>query len=248
MTIPKLIALSVLLTAAACSNNKQETAPAAEVPAAANQTSYGSGIKETRKNMTALLNPSTANEKAPAQFNVNFKTTKGDFSVAVTRVWAPLGADRFYNLVKTGYFTDLAFFRVISGFMVQFGIHGDPAVSAGWRAADIADDAPAQSNLKGYITYAMAGPNTRTTQLFINYADNSRLDSMGFAPFGKVAKGMQVVESSYSGYGEGAPNGMGSTGPRPDGGQGTSRKTSQDGPQIPRNWEVVISSESEDPA
>jgi len=210
VTIPKLIALSVLLAAAACSNNKQETAPTGR---AASQTdsrpSYGSGIKETRTDMTALLNPSTLNETAPAKFTVNLKTTKGDFSVEVTRAWAPLGADRFYNLVKSGYFTDLAFFRVISGFMVQFGIHGDPAVSANWRAASIADDTPTQSNLKGYITYAMAGPNTRTTQLFINYGDNSRLDSMGFAPFGKVTKGMQVVESIYSGYGEGAPNGMG---------------------------------------
>ena len=159
--------------------------------------------------MTALLDPSTANEKAPAKFNVKFKTTKGDFSVEVTRAWAPLGADRFYNLVKAGYFTDLAFFRVISGFMVQFGIHGDPKVSAKWRAAGIADDPQAQSNLKGYLTYAMAGPNTRTTQLFINYGDNSRLDSMGFAPFGKVTQGMEIVESIYSGYGEGAPNGMG---------------------------------------
>ncbi|OGS08632.1 MAG: peptidylprolyl isomerase [Elusimicrobia bacterium RIFOXYA12_FULL_51_18] len=159
--------------------------------------------------MQALLNPSKANEKSPETFKVNFKTTKGDFTVDVTRAWAPLGADRFYNLVKIGYFTDLAFFRVISGFMVQFGIHGDPAVSAKWREAGIADDVPAQSNLKGYITYAMAGPDTRTTQLFINYGDNSRLDSMNFAPFGKVTKGMEVVESIYSGYGEGAPSGMG---------------------------------------
>jgi len=213
-TIARLTALSVLLTAAACSNNKQETAPAAEAPAAATQTAprqpgFTSGIKETRTNMQTLSDPSKATEKAPAVFTVNFKTTKGDFSVEVTRAWAPLGADRFYNLVKAGYFTDLAFFRVISGFMVQFGIHGDPAVSAKWRAASIPDDAPAQSNLKGYITYAMAGPNTRTTQLFINYGNNSRLDSMGFAPFGKVTKGMEVVESIYSGYGEGAPSGMG---------------------------------------
>lgn len=211
-TILRLTALSVLFTAAACSNNKQGTAPAAEISAAASRTDsrsgYGSSIKETKRTMT-LLHPSAAGEKAPASFTVKFKTSKGDFSVEVTRAWAPLGADRFYNLVKAGYFTDLAFFRVISGFMVQFGIHGDPAVSAKWRAASIADDPPAQSNLKGYITYAMAGPNTRTTQLFINYADNSRLDSMGFAPFGKVTRGMEVVESIYSGYGEGAPSGMG---------------------------------------
>jgi len=196
------------MTAAACSN-KQETTPAAETPAVTNQTSERATIKETKTDMQALLNPSKAGEKAPAAFKVKFKTTKGDFTIEVTRAWAPLGADRFYNLVKIGYFTNVAFFRVISGFMVQFGIHGDPAVSAKWREANIKDDEPAQSNLKGYVTYAMAGPDTRTTQFFINYGDNSRLDGMGFAPFGKVTEGMQVVESIYSGYGEGAPDGMG---------------------------------------
>jgi len=212
VTIPRLIAFSVLLTAAACSNNKQETAPAEEITATTQtmqQSAVDNGVKETKKDMQTLLNPSKANEKSPETFKVKFKTTKGDFTVDVTRAWAPLGADRFYNLAKIGYFTDLAFFRVISGFMVQFGIHGDPAVSAKWREAGIADDVPNQSNLKGYITYAMAGPDTRTTQLFINYGDNSRLDSMNFAPFGKVTKGMEVVESVYSGYGEGAPSGMG---------------------------------------
>ena len=211
--IRSLVIFSVLLTAAACSNNRQETAPAAGMPAAATQTGnqpdLTNGNKETKINMQALLNPSKAAEKAPAEFKAKFKTTKGDFTIEVTRAWAPLGADRFYNLVKLGYFTDIAFFRVISGFMVQFGIHGDPTVSAQWREAGIKDDTVAQSNLKGYITYAMAGPDTRTTQLFINYADNSNLDGMGFAPFGKVTEGMNVVESIYSGYGEGAPRGMG---------------------------------------
>jgi len=214
--VPGLIAFSVLLAAAACSNNKQEPAPAAGIPAAATQAAGQPDnltpskiAQETKTDMQALLNPSKANEKAPAAFKAKFKTTKGDFTIEVTRAWAPLGADRFYNLVKAGYFTDLAFFRVISGFMVQFGIHGDPAVSAKWREAAIKDDETAQSNLKGYITYAMAGPNTRTTQLFINYGDNSRLDDMGFAPFGKVTDGMKTVESIYSGYGEGAPGGMG---------------------------------------
>jgi len=213
------IAFSLLLTTMACSNNKQETlttqeaSPAAEQAAerseGVNQPNKTSGEKETKTDMSTLLTPSKANEKAPATFKAKFKTTKGDFTVEVTRAWAPLGADRFYNLVKIGYFTDIAFFRVISGFMVQFGIHGDPAVSAQWREANIKDDEPAQSNLKGYITYAMAGPNTRTTQLFINYGDNSRLDDMGFSPFGKVTEGMKVVESIYSGYGEGAPSGRG---------------------------------------
>lgn len=165
--------------------------------------------KETKPVMDILKDPSKAVEKAPETFKVKFATTKGDFTLEVTRAWAPLGADRFYNLVKNGYFTDVAFFRVISGFMVQFGIHGDPAVAAAWRPARIQDDPVKQSNTKGYISYAMAGPNTRTTQLFINYGDNARLDDMGFSPFGKVTEGMNVVESIYSGYGEGAPNGMG---------------------------------------
>ncbi|MBU2575429.1 MAG: peptidylprolyl isomerase [Elusimicrobia bacterium] len=159
--------------------------------------------------MQTLLNPQSANAAAPATFKVMFKTTRGDFTVEVTRAWAPLGADRFYNLVKAGYFTDLAFFRVISGFMVQFGIHGDPAVSAKWREARIQDDPVKESNTKGYISYAMAGPNTRTTQLFVNYGNNARLDNSGFSPFGKVTEGMAVVESIYPGYGEGAPSGMG---------------------------------------
>ncbi|MBI4801281.1 MAG: peptidylprolyl isomerase [Elusimicrobia bacterium] len=159
--------------------------------------------------MQALLNPQSADAAAPAAFKVMFKTTKGDFTLEITRAWAPLGADRFYNLVKNGYFTDIAFFRVISGFMVQFGIHGDPAVSSAWRGANIKDDPVKESNAKGYISYAMAGPDTRTTQLFINYGNNARLDGSGFSPFGKVIKGMEIVESIYSGYGEGAPSGMG---------------------------------------
>ncbi|OGS12363.1 MAG: peptidylprolyl isomerase [Elusimicrobia bacterium RIFOXYA2_FULL_58_8] len=159
--------------------------------------------------MEAFKNPSKLTETAPATFKAKFTTTKGDFTLEVTRDWAPQGADRFYNLVKNGFFKDVAFFRVIAGFMVQFGIHGEPAVSAAWRPASIKDDPVKQSNAKGYISYAMAGPNTRTTQFFINYGNNARLDGMGFSPFGKVIEGMAVVDSIYSGYGEGAPGGMG---------------------------------------
>ena len=199
----KLAVFPLILTAVACTANKQETAPAApETPA---QTS---AVKETN-NMQALLDPQSANLTAPAAFKVKFKTTKGDFTVEVTRAWAPLGADRFYNLVKIGYFSDMAFFRVVDGFMVQFGIHGDPAVNAKWRGARIQDDPVTQSNNTGYVTYAMAGPNTRTTQLFINFGNNAGLDSQGFSPFGKVSEGMNVVESIYSGYGDAAPRGMG---------------------------------------
>jgi peptidyl-prolyl cis-trans isomerase A (cyclophilin A) len=157
----------------------------------------------------ALHDPSRATEQAPDRFRVRFETTRGPFVVEVTRAWAPRGADRFYNLVRAGYYDDVAFFRVIEGFMVQFGIHGDPRVNAAWRVARIPDDPVAQSNRRGMVTYAMAGPDTRTTQLFVNFKDNASLDSQGFAPFGRVVEGMAVVDSLYSGYGEGAPRGMG---------------------------------------
>jgi peptidyl-prolyl cis-trans isomerase A (cyclophilin A) len=157
----------------------------------------------------ALLDPSRATAQAPGRFRVRFETTKGPFVVEVTREWAPRGADRFYNLVRAGYYDDVAFFRVISGFMVQFGINGDPRANAAWRAARIQDDPVAQSNKRGMVTYAMAGPDTRTTQLFVNFGDNTNLDSQGFSPFGRVVEGMAVVDSLYSGYGEGAPRGMG---------------------------------------
>ena len=203
----KAAVLPLVLTAVACTNNKQETVPAA--PEAPAQTSQMNETKETKPDMNALLNPSSADLKAPAAYKVRFKTTKGDFTVEVTRAWAPLGADRFYNLVKLGYFTDIAFFRVISGFMMQFGIHGDTAVSAKWREARIQDDPVTQSNARGFITYAMAGPDTRTTQFFINFGNNAGLDRQGFPPFGKVTDGMSVVDSVYAGYGEGAPSGRG---------------------------------------
>ena len=157
----------------------------------------------------ALMDPAKAMASAPKAFKVKFVTTKGDFVVEVHREWAPKGADRFYNLVKAGFFTDVAFFRAIAGFMVQFGINGDPAVSAKWAEANLADDPVKEHNTPGAVTFAMAGPNTRTTQMFINFADNSRLDSMGFAPFGRVSKGMDVVNKLNTEYGEGAPGGRG---------------------------------------
>lgn len=163
-------------------------------------------------NLDALKDPSKLTEEAPATFKAKFTTTKGDVVVEVHRDWAPKGADRFYNLVKNGYYTDIAFFRVIQSprkFMAQFGIHGDPVIGAAWREARIQDDPQKESNTRGRITFATAGPNTRTSQLFINYGDNSNLDSMGFAPFGEVVSGMDVVDSLYSGYGEGAPRGRG---------------------------------------
>jgi len=157
-----------------------------------------------------LLNPAALNAQAPATYKVKFQTSKGDFVVEVTRAWAPNGADRFYNLVKNGYYDGARFFRVIKDFMVQFGINGDPAVNTVWHEARIPDDPVQQSNTRGMVSFATAGPNTRTTQVFISYTDrNAFLDGQGFAPFGKVVEGMEVVDALYADYGEGAPSGMG---------------------------------------
>jgi len=154
-------------------------------------------------------NPAVLNEQAPAAYKVKFDTSKGPFVVEVTRAWAPKGADRFYNLVKSGFYDNVRFFRVISGFMVQFGINGDPGVMARWRTAQIGDDPVTQSNKRGTVTFAMAGPNTRTSQVFINFADNANLDGMGFSPFGRIVSGMNVVDALNAEHGEGAPRGRG---------------------------------------
>lgn len=157
-----------------------------------------------------LADPSKLAEKAPDSFKVKFTTTKGDFTLQLSRPLSPNGADRFYNLVKAGYFTDIAFFRIIPGFMGQFGIHGDPVIATAWRSANIQDDPVKGSNVRGAITFAKSGaPNSRSTQFFISLADNSRLDGDGFSPFGKVVEGMDVVDKLNGEYGEGAPNGRG---------------------------------------
>jgi peptidyl-prolyl cis-trans isomerase A (cyclophilin A) len=154
----------------------------------------------------ALLEPSTAKEQAPDVFKARFTTAKGDFVIEVHRDWAPNGADRFYNLVKMGYFDDTRFFRNVEKFMVQWGISGDPKVNAAWQHADIPDDPVKQSNKLGFVTFAQTSlPNSRGTQVFINTADNPRLDAARFAPFGQIVKGMTVVEALYNGYGE-SPN------------------------------------------
>jgi peptidyl-prolyl cis-trans isomerase A (cyclophilin A) len=161
----------------------------------------------------ALKDPAALKEMAPAVYKVNFDTSAGTFQVEVHRDWAPNGADRFYNLVKNGFYDNARFFRVISGFMVQFGISGDPSVNAVLRNARIPRDPVKESNKRGYITFAMQGgpngPDTRTTQVFINFRENANLDGSGFAPFGMVTKGMDVVDKLYAGYGEGAPSGNG---------------------------------------
>jgi peptidyl-prolyl cis-trans isomerase A (cyclophilin A) len=150
-----------------------------------------------------LMDPSTMKATAPATFNVVVETTKGSFTIKVTRAWAPNGADHFYNLVRGGFYNDAAFFRVIPGFMAQFGISARPEVSKLYSNANIQDDPVKESNTRGTVTFAQtSAKNSRSTQLFINYGDNSRLNADRFAPFGEVTKGMDVVDKIYSGYGE----------------------------------------------
>jgi len=160
----------------------------------------------------ALLRPALLKDKAPETYQVKFSTTRGDFTLTVTRAWAPIGADRFYNLVKHHFFDNASFFRVVPGFVAQFGLSAYPPVSAAWKTAVMKDDPVAQSNKKGYITFATAGAGTRTTQVFINLGDNSRLDPLPsgpFAPFGQVTEGLDVVNMLYSEYGDGPPQGRG---------------------------------------
>jgi peptidyl-prolyl cis-trans isomerase A (cyclophilin A) len=153
--------------------------------------------------------------EAPDTFRARFETNEGDFVIQVVKAWAPIGANRFYTLVRRGYYDQARFYRAIQGFMVQFGMHADPNVTNAWRQAPLQDEPVVQSNARGYVTFAKAAtPNTRTTQLFINLVDNFRLDESGFAPFGRVVEGMDVVDRLYTGYGEGAPQGRGPSQPQ----------------------------------
>ncbi len=165
-----------------------------------------SPARATQDDGRALPGPREAQEKAPDEFKVKFVTTKGDFIVHVKRSSSPNGADRFYNLVKIGYFRDIAIFRAIEGFMFQFGIHGDPAVNSVWSEAKINDDPPGDlSNVPGTITFAKTSrPNSRSVQFFINLGDNNGLDRQGFTPFGRVVEGMDIVNSINTEYGENA--------------------------------------------
>jgi peptidyl-prolyl cis-trans isomerase A (cyclophilin A) len=153
-----------------------------------------------------LTNPAKLTAKAPETFKARFETTKGAIVIEVHREWSPHGADRFYNLVKNGYYDGVKFFRAVPDFVVQWGIHGDPAIATKWLQAKLPDDPVKESNKRGFVTYAMGGPNTRSVQLFVNLVDNSRLDSLGFAPIGQVTVGMDVVDKLYSGYGDGLGN------------------------------------------
>jgi len=150
----------------------------------------------------SLMNPASLKEQAPAVYKARFDTSAGPFVVTVTRAWAPNGADRFYNLVKNGFFDGTRFFRVVPNFMVQWGIQGDPDVQRNWANANIPDDPTTKSNNRGFITFATRGPNTRTTQVFINFKSNAFLDKQGFAPFGEVTEGMAVVDKINAEYGE----------------------------------------------
>jgi homoserine O-acetyltransferase len=149
-----------------------------------------------------------AHAQAPAVFFAHVETTKGPFVLEIDRDWAPRGADRFYELIRTGYYDDTRFSRVVPNFIVQFGIARDSTTNAKWMHATFPDDSLRHSNVEGTIGFAMRGPNDRTTQLYISLTDNSRLDTAGFAPIGRVVKGMDVVKALYSGYGETSGGGV----------------------------------------
>jgi peptidyl-prolyl cis-trans isomerase A (cyclophilin A) len=214
--LPRLHIVAACLFATACGSGpttpvaSAQATPSASPPPSASITQALPALPPARHHAPAELEPSLATARAPEVFSASFTTTRGDFVIEVHRSWAPVGADRFYNLVRMGFFDDMRFFRVIEGFMVQFGIPGDPVVAAKWRDANIKDDPVTQSNLRGFVTFAQTGaPNTRSTQIFIDFNNHPRLDQGGFAPFGKVVKGMDVVDALYNGYGEGAPEGHG---------------------------------------
>jgi peptidyl-prolyl cis-trans isomerase A (cyclophilin A) len=201
------VAVALIVEISVPAARAQAPAPAQSVwpksGTAGQSTTTKKGPSPARAYDRALLQPAMLKDKAPAQYKVKFATTRGDFTIAVTRSWAPIGADRFYNLVKHHFFDNASVFRVVPNFVAQFGISAYPAITAAWRGTDIKDDPVTQSNKKGYITFATAGPNTRTTQVFINLVDNTRLDRMSFAPFGVVeADGMKVVEMFYDQYGD----------------------------------------------
>jgi len=206
----KILALSLGLSLMALCANAQTPAaspkPPAPKPAGTTAPAHPATTHSmnTTSNDPQLLHPANLKAKAPETFEATFVTTKGDIVIQVTRAWSPLGADRFYNLVEHGFYNGNPFFRNLPGFIVQFGLTGNPAVNRAWDNANIQDEPVQEHNLPGYVTYAKSSiPNSRTTQLFINLGDNSTsLDRQGFAPFGKVISGMDVVQKLYSGYGE----------------------------------------------
>lgn len=203
-----VILMSLFLLSSCSSANKSNTvegqvnaaAPEAASPAAAAGVPEASAASADV--LARLLQPETMVDRAPDKFFVDVKTTKGTFRIEVQRTWARLGVDRFYNLVKAGFYTDIGLFRMVPGFVIQFGIHGSPLVNDVWRENTITDEMGTESNVRGTLTFAKGGKNSRTTQLFINIADNPRLDQMGFPPIGKVVSGMEVIDSLNFEYGE----------------------------------------------
>lgn len=223
-----VLAAFAVITAAGCDKKAGDGASTSAPAAAPAATAVPAAAANP-----ALLSPQNATEQAPDLYKVKLATSKGDVVIEVHRAWAPHGADRFYNLVKLGFYDDCRFFRVISGFMAQIGINGDPTVQVKWRDANIPDDPPAgQSNARGMVTFATGGPNTRTTQFFINFGNNTFLDNQGFPPFGQVVEGQAVLDQIFPGYGEGAPGGSG-----PDQGQLQARGNAYLSEQYPKlDW------------
>ncbi|MFQ5677878.1 MAG: peptidylprolyl isomerase [Gemmatimonadota bacterium] len=207
------LALAATLTACggAAERPRSESSPDGEEAVRTDQETAEPNPAHGGEGVDLLLDPAAPamNETAPDEFQVRFETSEGEFVVAVHRAWSPHGVDRFFNLVQGGFYDGVRFFRVLPGFVAQFGISGDPRRSAAWRSATIPDDPVAHGNVRGTLSFATAGPGTRTTQVFINFGDNSRLDGSGFSPFGEVVEGMEVVDRLYGGYGEGAPSGRG---------------------------------------
>ncbi|HTM11448.1 MAG TPA: peptidylprolyl isomerase [Bryobacteraceae bacterium] len=193
---------TLLISLLACGIALAQTPPAPKKAAPGGKSAAPAAQKAAAAAAPNLLRPGTLKARAPEVYKVKFTTTKGDVIIQVNRVWAPIGADRFYNLVRAGFYKDAAFFRIVPRFVAQFGIPARPDVAAAWDHAYLVDDRVTQSNKRGTLTFATAGPNTRTTQIFINYSDNTSLDGQGFAPFGTVIEGMDVVDKFFAGYGE----------------------------------------------
>ncbi len=214
----RILILSAVATAAmliaGCTGGGGDTAETADSAApptakAEPETKPTEKAEEPAKAGNPLMDPSSLNAQAPATFKAKFETTKGDIVIQFNREWAPLGVDRVFNLIGNGYYDNARFYRVLTGFMAQFGMHADPKINAAWQGARFKDDPVTQSNTRGMVTFATGGPNTRTTQLFINYGNNAGLDKQGFSPIGEVIEGMEAADALYAAYGEGAPRGSG---------------------------------------
>ena len=196
-TATRNTALLLLLASSALAACGKEPPPPAEEPA------------EAVPEIDPIYDAENQKEQAPEEYRVLMETSAGNVVIAVHRAWAPIGADRFYNLIKVGFYDDTRIYRVVTDFMAQWGFNGEPRVSAVWRNYPIGDDPVKHSNTRGTVTFATSGPNARTTQMFINYADNAFLDESGFSPIGEEVEGMDVAAKFHAGYGDGPPKGKG---------------------------------------